>query len=243
MSAFHRQAIALNNIGVDLLEKTAYEQALTTLMDATNTMKVALRNSHHMEAGSTPSNQVRRAILRRSRPAPMERQPSYRMLNLTDNYDLILHDQDGSRFNSIYPIRIDDVHHDVRCPANLHDPDVQSAILIHNLALAHLCVARVSHHDHIKEAKLDHAIYLFELSNAIIERHGADLDDELTLRQLACLNMAVLSGLLVSCKRATFTERMRSDLRCRVSLLRSAVEVLDESLDEYMSYIHSAAAA
>ena len=39
----YREAVALNNIGVELLQMACYEQALDTLADATTAMKNTLR--------------------------------------------------------------------------------------------------------------------------------------------------------------------------------------------------------
>jgi hypothetical protein len=229
----YRGAVALNNIGVDLLERKCYGQALVTIVDATVAMKTALRNPGN--ASLTPNDtihvaeMVERANKRRSRPSPMERQTSLDMLNQADNI--------------LYPIRIGDVHADLRCPSNLSDPDVQGAIVLYNFALANLCVAQTSHHTNVRETKLKHASFLFELCNSILEQRAAETEDKLTFRQLACMNVAVLSGLLRTVSsESIFTEKTKA-LYAQLYTMRSAIKDLDDYLDEYTSGIRSAAAA
>ena len=245
----YRGAIALNNIGVDLLErKRAYQQALATLIDATNAMKIALRNIRLSETGGRLpqtvdiSAMLERASKRCSRPTPMERQSSFRMLNLADNHNHILQGH-NPLLESIYPIRIDDVSSDIYCPGSLSDPDVQAAILVYNLGLANLCLARINGVPLQENLQLHQAISLFHLSNDILERCSAELEDELTLRKSACVNMAVVSGLIqaLASDERVLAERFQ-DLQGRLYHLRSAVDMLDQMLP-CPSFVHSAAAA
>lgn len=246
----YRGAIALNNIGVDLLERKAYQQGLVTLTDATKVIKQALS----MASPGDPTayrkldidGMIERANRRRSRPSPMERQASYRMLNLADNHSHLLEqddpkkNNDGELLETIYPIRIEDSSPDLLCPGNfMHDSDAQSSMILHNLALSYLCVGRLSLHD--KERKINYAVVLFGLSNTILERHGESAKDFFKMRQISCLNIAVLSGLL-STLGSDSTERSKA-LQTRIGSLRSTVELLDASLDKLFLRASSAGAA
>lgn len=236
----YRSAVALNNIGVELLEKgSCYTQALDTFVDATIAMKAALRSFESESADTVPDvrRMVEQANKRRSRPMPMG--PSYRMLNLADEHSSIL--RDGSLLDVIFPIRIDDVSGDLRCPSCQHDPDVQGAIVLHNYGLANLCIARITR----CQKKKDHAVFLFELANEIVGRRGTGFEDALTHRHLACVNMAILSGLLHTTVMSNTTESHWSakDLNDQLYRLRSAVAVLDEHLDDIIQGVHLAAAA
>lgn len=250
----YRGAIVLNNVGVDLLERRCYQQAVVTLMDATNAMKVALRRSSGASsrrdyaplASLDIGGMVERATKRRSRPSPMERQASFRMLNLADNHNYLFQheEQHDVVLESIYPIRIDDVSSDLRCPGSLSDPDVQAAIFVHNLGLANLCLARINRVPAAENAQLHQAICLFQLSNSILEKCSAQLEDELTLRKSACVNMAVVSGLMqaLASDERVLSERY-NHLRGRLFHLRSAVEMLDRMLPDYVAGVHAASAA
>jgi len=226
----HRVAVALNNIGVDLLERRCYEQALVTLMDGTTAMKSALRKRDG-EAIDIPG-MLERASKRRSKPVPMERKASFRMLNLSDHHSHFTETSPSfsREGDSIYPIRIDDVASDLRCPGSLDDPDAQAAILIHNLGLTNLCLARVNQNNE----QLSQAVGLFQLSHSILEKFNSSCNDsdEWTWRQSTCLNMAVVSSLVqAGCL----------DWLSRLSDLQSMVEELDELLPFVV--VHTAGAA
>ena len=78
---------------------------------------------------------------------------------------------------------------------------------------------------------------LFQVSNSILQQRWTRLYDELALRKLACINIAVISGLLVadSCVENILGKQGKkqndfSELRGRLVLLHSTVEILDEWL-------------
>jgi hypothetical protein len=246
----YRGAIALNNIGVDLLERRCYEQALVTLLDATAAMKTALKDMRNTSVIPTDNmyvtEMVERANKRRSRPSYMERQPPYDMLDHADNYrhHLLQQDEHDQLLKTVYPIRIDDVNSDCRCPSNLSDPDAQGAIVLYNCALANLCLARAAYHEDVRETKLNHAAYLFEMSNSILEQRNENTEDEVTLRQLACMNVAILSGLLRTLfyESGVYTEQTKT-LSARLFTMRSTIEYLDDYLYEYTAGVQSASAA
>jgi hypothetical protein len=245
----YRGAIALNNIGVDLLERRCYEQALVTLLDATAAMKTALKDMRNTSVIPTDNmyvtEMVERANKRRSRPLSMERQPPKGMLHHADNYKYRhLQDEHDQLLKTVYPIRIDDVNSDFRCPSNLSDPNAQGAIVLYNCALANLCLARAAHHEDVRETKLNHASYLFRLSNSILEQRNENTEDEVTLRQLACMNVAILSGLLRTLfyESGVYTEQTKT-LSARLFTMRSTIEYLDDYLYEYTAGVQSASAA
>jgi hypothetical protein len=255
----YRGAVALNNIGVDLLERKYYEQALVTLADATSAMKTALRSLHGTPPPPPPPQDninvmemVERANKRRSRPSRLERQRFNGMLNddtsQQDEYD------DFFLLETIHPIRINDVSPDTLCPGNLRDPEVQGAVVVYNYALANLFLARGAHQQHVREMKLNHASFLFELANSILEQRIsgmeheleqriAGMEDELTIRRLASMNAAVLSGLLRTVSsESVVTERIKV-VYARLHTMRSVIDDLDDYLYQYTCGIQAAAAA
>jgi hypothetical protein len=197
----YNAAIALNNIGVDLLERRCYKQAAITLLDAISVMKAVMRRLSASAVSESNDRLAVEAMIQRAnrvkaRPTPMESKSYYRIVNLADNYsDILVEEQhDGSSRETIFPIRIDDVSYDACSPGCLNDRDIQCAILLHNLGLANLCVAWVSP----ESSDVEKVVSVFEMAESIVEKRISEMEDELTLRQAACLNIAILMGLLRS---------------------------------------------
>jgi hypothetical protein len=244
----YNAAIVLNNIGVDLLERRCYKQALATLVDATNIMQAVLRRLLSSETNDKLDVEaiIQRANRCRANPTAIESNSYYRIVNLADDYSGILMEEDNgssSLRESIYPIRIYDVNFDAYSPGCLSDPEMQSAILLHNMGLAHLCLARVTP---LSGTSLKHAIQLFELSESIVESCASDamedgptMEDELTLRQIACLDMAILFGLLRSLSSPDEIESVQLHLRS----IRSVLSESDKALSWLTLSIQGAPAA
>jgi hypothetical protein len=262
----YKGPIALNNIGVDLLERRHYQQAQITLKDAALAMKIIVRKpSSKSSVGgkaedSSMHGKALEAMLQRAnqRKAQATTQVEevhtdhYRMVNLADNYTYILNERceekqshSDSSTESIYPIRIDDVNPDSCC---LEDPDVLAALLLHNLALTSLCVARQTQDHEVKTIKMGQAIQVFQCSNSILEQRCAVLEDKvehiLARRQAVCVNMAVLLGLQRALSLCTdsFSNEAK-EVHDRFYILRSVAKSLDKSLAWLVADVKSAPAA
>ena len=258
-----RGAIALNNIGVDLLEGRCYEQANMTLMDATNAMRSvfhatasavsACTTRHHpaddvnikSNSVAVVASMLERANKRRSRPAPVQRRSSFRIQKLHESHQLSFQQQLQPPLldsTSIYPVRIEDVN-DLRNPGSMNHPDVQAAILLHNFGLTNLCLAQVFDKAEARSIKLQQAIYLLQLADDILEQTCSELEDEIDLRQIACVNVAVLTALLQALSwDAQFAELVKS-VHDRLVHLGSTIQEIDEVLSWYTCSVHAAAAA
>jgi hypothetical protein len=161
----HRAAVALNNMGVSLLERRAYRHGMETLKDAILVMESVLRPSavssdviSHGGATSHPSSFL-------ASPA----------------------------FTS--PVRIEAT--DLDCPED-RDPDLDSAIMINNFALAHLCVAKNTN----SPIKLqERARKLFNMAYSIISnQNGLSRLSEDEMRRISesrlLLAVAVMSNVV-----------------------------------------------
>lgn len=238
-SQVYRNAVALNNIGVDLVQRRCFEEALLTMMDATAAMKEALK-VYNCEQAVCPTNlrqvqsMVDRANKQRSRAVPMEKRDMHRTLNCADSYNAV---QDQPSHQTLFPIRIDDISPDIRSPCAFQDPDIDSAIVLFNFGVANLYAAHFAPL-HKREEYQSQASFLFELSESILERRGRDAEDELSLRQLTCVHLAVLSGLLQTVGDSMETQK---GIVRKISQLHGTIK----HLDEHLAYInaHSAAAA
>jgi hypothetical protein len=264
----YKEPIALNNIGVDLLERRCYEQARITLKDAALAMKISFRKPSSesslgvkVEDSSSMHENALEAMLKRAnqRTAQATTQVEevhsdhYRMVNLADNYKYILNEECdekqnhiGSLTESIYPIRIDDVSPDICCP---EDTDVIAALLLHNLGLATLCVVRLTQDHEVRTSRMRQVINLFQCSNSILEQHCDLLQEDkvehrLALRQAVCVNMAVLVGLqrALSLYTDSFSNEAK-EVHDRFCTLRSEAKSLDRSLAWFVADLNSAPAA
>jgi len=192
----HRVAIALNNIGVDLIERQYYEQARDTLVDAVTVMRACccLCNVESVAV----QEMLHQANCRRARSHSIETSMDGTCLADThksmptsstfDEDDDCMEDDFGRPSGFLSPIRLDDVNHDIRCPSILEVWEVQIAILLYNLAL--------SHHGVAHGGSVVVAYKLFLLSHSILSR--IQVTDGLVLlqRQVTYLHVAILTGLV-----------------------------------------------
>jgi hypothetical protein len=95
----YNAAIVLNNIGVDLLERRCYKQALATLVDATNIMQAVLRRLLSSETNDKLDVEaiIQRANRCRANPTAIESNSYYRIVNIADDYSGILMEEDNGR--------------------------------------------------------------------------------------------------------------------------------------------------
>jgi len=148
----HRAAIALNNMGVSLLERRAYRQGMETLKDAIFVMKRVIHPQSKTPdfATNTPSTnsteaKVNRANKRMANPQPV---PSAFSCDVISHEAISSHHQPmdsvlrkGAASPSTFPIRIEAGNID--CPED-RNPDLESAIMLHNFGVAHLCMSKLA---------------------------------------------------------------------------------------------------
>jgi hypothetical protein len=145
----HRAAIALNNMGVSLLERRAYRQGMETLKDAVLVMKRVLRPASISQGfGKTPNSacnaeaKIHRASKRMATPQPIV--PSTVSIDAISHGATVSHRSKvhrGSSYPLSSPLRIeatDLVSREDR------DSDLESSIMLYNFGLAHLCMATLA---------------------------------------------------------------------------------------------------
>jgi hypothetical protein len=156
----YRGAIALNNMGVSLMEQKAYHQAMETLKDAVSVMRAACQ-SHTMERHDCASVDDKLG------------QASQRLTNLRPEKDTtavikgISHDEgfvsirtvlgkhDPMLADAMFPMRIEHLEDSEDSENNL-----KAAIIVHNFALAHLCLARKMTNDSLRARLHESALRL-----------------------------------------------------------------------------------
>ncbi|GAX27873.1 hypothetical protein FisN_13Hu013 [Fistulifera solaris] len=130
-----RTAIALNNMGVEMLHRHLFIEALATLHDATRLMKEILTNQHVEDEW----HMLRRAQLRLCQRKSASFHSSFSknfpvFMDLTDDPTSFIKSMKNAQchqHNTLYTIRISDI--DTAC---YEDLDMQSAILLYNTGLA-----------------------------------------------------------------------------------------------------------
>jgi hypothetical protein len=172
-----RGAIALNNMGVSLLEQRAYRQGMETLKDAIFVMKRVFRpQSSNSSLGETSDStnstdiKIHRAVQRMAnlQPVPFAMITdviSHGAGSLPSPLGSILRESSSSSFT--IPIRIEAT--DIACPED-RDPDLESAIVLYNFGIAHLCMAKLAK----SPMKLrEGALKLFNMAYSIISNKNA----------------------------------------------------------------------
>ena len=180
----YKGAVALNNIGIVLLEQGAYRQALDTLKDAVFVMKVIFRpRDNSAPLASNVEVKLKRASERIASPHCEEssintiteilsNMGSFRSINT-----VML--KQGAPY--VFPIRIEE------CTDQEYDLDIDSANILHNFAIAHLCCSRtaktLASAELFRQSASRLSGFAYNLiSNVLNNKRQADMD-ELILRE------------------------------------------------------------
>jgi hypothetical protein len=182
----YRGAIALNNMGVSLLEQRAYRQGLDTLKDSIVLMKrvfhqqsTPLPSTMPMYSTSNVDAKVEQANKRMANP---QAAPSVLSIGVVSydgpsfyhsTIDSVLKVGSASPF-AFVPIRIETADFDTQ---EDQDHEMESAILLYNLGIAHLCVSKLANSP---DKPQELALSLFNLSYTIITNMNCKsrLDDD-----------------------------------------------------------------
>jgi hypothetical protein len=154
LSRDHRAAIALNNMGVSLLERRAYRQGMETLKDAIFVMKRVLRPPSISSQGlcqtsnstSYAEEKMHRASKRMANPQPISSAIIVDVVSRSATFshrscssDSVLHGGSSSSTLSS-PLRIEATD---LISLEDRDADLESSIMLYNFGLAHLCMAKL----------------------------------------------------------------------------------------------------
>jgi hypothetical protein len=190
----YRSAIALNNMGVALVEQRAYRQGLDTLKDAISVMKKSVLYPLSRLPSSVSITtlhadaKVERAIKRMSKPQPVPSSLGVAVISYDgpssyqSSTDIVRSGETASPFT--FPIRIEATDFE-----SLKDPecDMQSAIMVFNLGVAHLCMSKLAKSPVVGQ---EAALRIFNVTFSILSNSNknvndvAELNDEQVLRFL-----------------------------------------------------------
>jgi hypothetical protein len=194
----HRAAIALNNMGVALLERRAYRQGMETLKDAIFVMKRVLQppSISSQGVGKTPhptsyaEAKIYRASKRMANPRPVPSDVSIDVASQCSTFShrsysgSVLHGGSSSPLSA--PLRIEAT--DLVALDN-RDSDLESSIMLYNFGLAHRCMAKFAK----TPIKLQEgALKLFNMAYFVFatlsEHEGHIIKEDMVLLAAATLN-------------------------------------------------------
>jgi len=176
-TAFHnyRGAVALNNVGVTLIERRCYRQAIETLKDAIFVMRGVFNTATEKNSASgfasTSGTEARlqRATERLVNPHPVS---SSSLINVISHDGTRIQPsmlssllKEGKAPSHSVTIRIESA--DVDSPY-ARDPDLESAVMLFNFGIAHLCSSKLSKSEVASKKLNQAALKLFNMAYAII---------------------------------------------------------------------------
>lgn len=171
----YRAAIALNNYGVSLLARGAFDDAVETLKDAVTIMKFEYPcyNSHALRGHGITEMvlraQKRVAAATLNDPSPSEIEIFDVVFSSVDISSLQHALPRGPGDSTFYPIRID-----LPFPDDFDDRDLdlESAVLLNNFGISHICISR-THPDLMeREVMRSAALQIFSLTHSILVRES-----------------------------------------------------------------------
>lgn len=145
-----RNAIALNNFGVQMLKHRCYSQALSTMIDALSLIKISLDETNTKEVPlaevrlcqlAAVDEKYRNALDRISCPLPDKITDTLIEVLVTDGLDNDFIQSLASDTASniiVYPVLIEDSDMIHSNPSK----ELESAIILYNIALAHHCIGQ-----------------------------------------------------------------------------------------------------
>lgn len=197
-----RGAIALNNMGVSLLEQKAYSEAMETLKDSVIVMKVAFQQescTNFRDTGILVEEKLDRACQRLSTQR-LEADPTLieglRHDGGFATLQSLVTKQDPILSESLFPVRIEqlDDHEDI-------ENSLKTAIIMHNFSIAHFCMSKTPVNDEVRARLVEGGLRLASVSYGILSKMmsgGKNLLYELILRDtnVFVVAIAVLNSLV-----------------------------------------------
>ena len=136
----YRCAVALSNMGVSLLERRSYSEAVDTFKDAVAVMKGTFnKNIKHQNMNGEYF--LEQAYRRTAAPRSAPGKSFVEILSstgLTSTVTSIMHRHGRDQFPPCFPIRIENFQTEER------NVDLDSSIILHNFATGYLCLSRVA---------------------------------------------------------------------------------------------------
>jgi tetratricopeptide (TPR) repeat protein len=180
-------AIALNNMGVSLLERRAYQQSIETLKDAVLILKRVFEPDRQDSPTSSASSTCE-AYMDEALNRAFQRLSSLQVEMDASHIEVLSHDGGLSSIPAVcplsgpslaFPVTIENLEGEEK-----RNVDLESAILLHNFATAHFCLSRVSNTRAAAKRLRNGALSLASLGHKILSSmmKGYSAVDQLTLQ-------------------------------------------------------------
>lgn len=190
-SVHYHQAVALNNMGVSLLNKGAFGQAMETFRAALNEMKMLV---HHESSSSGSRDPV--SLTSKVEKAYQALICLGRVTQDTQVSPMVFDSNGGFHLPSVLNLVMDEgCHSPTICPIKIEladfenmgerDADLDSAIMLYNMGLVHRSIA-AKEHDLMKHGRIHKAaLRLFRMAFTLVSNtplpRGRTFEDEQAL--------------------------------------------------------------
>jgi|UniRef100_A0A8J9SCL8 tetratricopeptide (TPR) repeat protein len=213
-------SVALNNMGIVLMERGLYDKAVSTLKEAVEVLKIVFINDREPDGCRSIPLLLHNAFLRMAMPAMVLGQEPYRA-----SVELIAHDEQDfesiqrilltNSNRSFFPLRMESIERN----AILSKQTWGASIVIYNMAVAKVLIARSSKNPRKIESFSRCALRLFVMSRKIVHEYSEQCEQERDYARLQQLH-------LVSC----LSMKQELDLLFRLGQLSKAQETYDSLL-------------
>lgn len=246
MEQTYKCVVALNNHGITLLERRCFEQGLATLRDAMDALRSLMAA---WETSSRCTVDVERYLqdcfLRLANPRSTKQCLDFHIHTLTGDLTHQLPNKSG-QMSIVNPIRVDDLSFDASSLGD--DLDLTAAIVMHNFAIANWFASKAFP----PSVSPLTTLHLLQLSNQVLDKLQDSCEEELQLRQIACINVVVIWSLLhfllreahaLGKEESNALLSVYAHLTERVLVLRGVVSWIDQIFSYWTSPPSLAAAA
>jgi hypothetical protein len=235
MLQHYRAAISLNNIGVALIERHQYQQAMEVLKSAITALKIGalLSNQKHMTRGISIQVELKKALgyLAKAKPSTRTRSDGSMHVNVVSNDAIdaasfkVL--RKGPTMSQAYAIRIDELDFDA---LKARSPDVEVAVSLYNLAVAHLCRSQELKKPELCLKLVTNANKLLHASHAVLQERQIGCKDTEHCSYMLHLEALVLNNLVhLAIKHEHGNEITHEGVRLYSKFVRLRSEAIENS--------------
>jgi len=242
MSSLHfnyRGAVCLNNIGVSLLEKQNFRQAMTTFADAIAVMKLVFRTESSCPFIKAESK-LQSASQRLANPEPIYA-PAFIAVISHDDTDILVKPLPacGPSSSTVHAIRIRSS--EMECEVGA--VDLETSIMLFNFGLAHYCLAKLESKPTCVALKLQNSsLKLFRVAQSILAQRCSMCNDPLQQSRLLRLASMIMNVMILILHEQGRTSDAAIAYQ-KLVRLGAAVSKLDGSRMDNLSSNPAAAAA
>ena len=194
-------ALALNNIGVSLLERGCYREGMEVLQDGIRTMKSMFKASEDStddvtDPSNDPLEKLHKARDKASQVSSqvIDTSSTAKIKTLSfqvDGLSGVLEHLGKSPSSTFYLVRMDIP---LECAVSVSNtPDLESAVLLYNFGMAQLLISSVISNS---QPMVENSHRILHLASSIVARRSNTCDDSLEEAALLQMGLLVLNGMI-----------------------------------------------